>query len=446
MNPKIVGNTDTGTGTSLDTETDTGTSTPDSDDIDTSDTDIGTDTETSADTDTSDTDTGTDTDTLDTDTGADTDTSDTDTGSDTEIPCDPIDPCCHEDGTFEEMGTICGTAACPADVCTDVRSALTYKDYPATCDLTCDGYGTCADECTCEAELTACMVGEANECCTATCDDTTGCGSAAGPCEDVCAEDTSPLITEQSCSGCGENGALGACIEGTPKECTSSASPYACTPTTCGGTMYFCSITNDTWQWRLANSEYDCGDGCCVESESYCSCKEDCPDLPLNTTWELGSEDWSAPADSDGHWRLGTDPRDVCGEQWDSNQHSYFFWEGSVSSEAAEYYTISLVSPVFDILDCTSASLSFNLAFDEYGDDSPYPGEEFSAACYNGETWVKIWQISEHSYPLGCHKDQYAVPLHPTCVDKEDARVRFTASGIDSYHINGWHVDDVQIQ
>jgi hypothetical protein len=145
--------------------------------------------------------------------------------------------------TPRTSATTCGTTPCAAATCV----SNVFYDYPATCTRYCSGSSDTCNTCTCTAATTTCAVGGSNQCCTVTCNATSGCGTAAGACADVCG--TATVTTGRTCTGCGANNASGTCGGGTSTTC--SAATNAVTRI-CSGTNYVCTGVAGTWAWRTA--------------------------------------------------------------------------------------------------------------------------------------------------------------------------------------------------
>ena len=161
--------------------------------------------------------------------------------------------------------------------------------------------------------------------------------------------------------------------------------------------------------------------------------------MPLDTTWDENEEGWTRLPIDNTNWTLGTVASLTCGDPWETNQHFYFYYSPGVND-----YAISLVSPIFNLAGYSAADLRFNFLFREYYNEST-PAETFAAECYTGVSWVEIWQVSETSYDSGCHTENHSIPLDAACLDREEAQIRFTASGGNSDNIWSWHVDDIRV-
>jgi Cys-rich repeat protein len=152
-------------------------------------------------------------------------------------------------------------------------------------------------------------------------------------------------------------------------------------------------------------------------------------DLPYITTWDVDEECWvEDPVDS--NWILYE------GFPWALDQHFQFYWSPTVT-----FYTHSITSVPFNLSTCGSATLSFDIYFLDWTLSDT--NNSLTAECYDGSSWQPLWYWDEL---LG---DEYG-PLTEVigmdaCLGATDARVRFVAEGDDSYDINYWHVDDVQV-
>ncbi|MDJ0766374.1 MAG: hypothetical protein QNJ97_25595 [Myxococcota bacterium] len=435
-----------------------GTEPPEPDTNSAGDTDTDTDVDTDADSD-ADSDSDSDSD-ADSDSDSDSD-SDADSDSDTD-ECNPSDACCDANGSFEPEGTICGVDPCPANECIEGGESLTYNEYPDACDLTCDGAGNCAAECTCEVEeTTACQGGTEDECCSPTCNMFTGCGSQAGTCADVCEEGVTVLVTDNECTGCGGNNANGTCSGGVSMTCEDKASLFACDSTECNGTTLYCHGKDGTWQWYLTDSIDDCGDGCCngsetdvscpddcgcgdgtcEDGETNCNCPEDCPDPLLDVTWDSSDEGWTLDPATDTGWVRGTAPSSMsgCDAEWKTNTHFFFEDDSSVPDN----YSQSLNSPTFDLTGCDAAHLIFDLAFREYSTDY---ANTLAVKCYDGSTWQTIATFDETDYEAGCFELPQDLALPAACMNHAAAGIAFTASGENSLGIWEWHIDNLKVQ
>ncbi len=160
--------------------------------------------------------------------------------------------------------TVCGTTVCTADYC----SSGSWHDYPGSCTSFCNGSGGC-DLCSCTDTVEVCETGLGNECCVAACTHTGGCYTSAGSCAgaDNCT-DPNLLITDNTCGGCGANGAVGGCGGGVNYTCNAT-DHTACEEISCGGTIYYCTNYGGTWEWRPSNPL--CNDGDLCTHGDYCS-------------------------------------------------------------------------------------------------------------------------------------------------------------------------------
>ncbi|MDD5306209.1 MAG: integrin alpha [Deltaproteobacteria bacterium] len=209
------------------------------------------------------------------------------------------------------LGTPCGTSACQADAC----DGLVFENYPATCNRTCDGDGTC-QTCTCTATTTSCAAGSG--CCTAICNPTTGCATQPGTCGgggDTCGAEV--LTVGQVCNGCGSNGAEGTCVAGGTFTC-SDAVHDECELASCGGNPLYCvEDLIDGWGWNTDPACDDgdacthddaCAGGACAGTPMECvsdACKtracngtSECDEQDVDAGTPCGAED--CPADSCG--------------------------------------------------------------------------------------------------------------------------------------------------
>jgi len=192
----------------------------------------------------------------------------------TEHPCDSEDcverTCDGQGGCIEDKKPkteTCGTTDCPDDDC----SGGSWLDYPDDCTRYCDGDGGC-DTCDCPADDNECTVHAENVCCEIACSDISGCYTTAGSCggTDQCTNVNIKTLAS-TCTGCGSAGAKGVCGGGGPAECSLS-SHTECATVSCGGTTYYCTNYQGTWQWRTSLSCDDeepctyndvCGGGSC---------------------------------------------------------------------------------------------------------------------------------------------------------------------------------------
>ncbi|MFA5763115.1 MAG: hypothetical protein WC931_06035, partial [Bacilli bacterium] len=179
--------------------------------------------------------------------------------------CDGTSAC---DETALSSSTTCGTTTCPADSC----GVGVWYNYPASCTSTCSGDGAC-DTCACTATSTTCAAGPSNVCCTASCDAVGGCATAAGSCAaaDACG-DANTLYYAKTCTGCGLNGANGACGGGSTAVCNGTTHT-PCQRVTCGGTVYRCTNLGGIWQWRSGTG---CDDGNPCSYGDVCNASDVC--------------------------------------------------------------------------------------------------------------------------------------------------------------------------
>jgi hypothetical protein len=170
--------------------------------------------------------------------------------------CSDAELCTQRDVCLEGG---CGGLAysCSPDICPPDRCAgADFIDVAASCDRSCDGAGGC-EACACEESSKRCGTGAGNVCCEAVCDPVSGCSTRAGSCgADQCA-DPNLLRVAGACTGCGTEGAAGACGAERILRCD-AADHTACAQTTCGGTVYSCTNAGGRWQWRTGAA---CDDG-----------------------------------------------------------------------------------------------------------------------------------------------------------------------------------------
>jgi len=152
---------------------------------------------------------------------------------------------------FEPTSTQCDTQACSPDAC---EGSTAWHDYPAECEIYCDGTADCPTSCTCTPTDADCTAGG---CCEPACADSTGCFTTAGSCTGTDTCETTLLTIGSVCEGCGDADATGTCGSGAALEC-SDTTHTECETASCDGTTYYCSFLEDTWQWRDAA---DCDDG-----------------------------------------------------------------------------------------------------------------------------------------------------------------------------------------
>jgi len=176
------------------------------------------------------------------------------------------------DCTCEASPTPCGTTDCSMFTDTCIDSSL-YYDYPTSCDNPCTtqaGDDACS-ACGCDPGITTCAAGG---CCQIACDLAAGCYTSAGICSDSCSANT--LTINQTCSGCGANGATGSCGGGTTYTCD-AATHTECQSASCDGTPYYCTQDGGTWQWRTSDNPDRCGgnsDDCYDDYGDGCQTKD----------------------------------------------------------------------------------------------------------------------------------------------------------------------------
>jgi len=164
--------------------------------------------------------------------------------------CDGTATCLE---TFLPTTTSCGTQNCSGDYCAN----NVWYNTDETCELFCDGAGSCAATCACGTVDTACGGGG---CCDVSCSATVGCITlpsaqcTAGT--DACGANV--LTLPSACTGCGPaNQTVASCGAGGDFVCNDTQHT-PCETQNCNGTLMTCTNTGGTWKWRATS---DCDDG-----------------------------------------------------------------------------------------------------------------------------------------------------------------------------------------
>jgi hypothetical protein len=179
--------------------------------------------------------------------------------------------------TLKPPSTPCGSTTCAPDSC----DGLVFNDYPESCTSYCSGIDDMCDPCSCAVSQTTCGVGGGNECCEVSCSESLGCRTMPGLCGaggDTCGEHL--LVVNQSCEGCGADGATGTCVPGGSYVCDEFASAE-CEARSCGGQLYFClEDPVEGWGWTtdpacddgdLCTYDDTCSGGACQGSDITCA-------------------------------------------------------------------------------------------------------------------------------------------------------------------------------
>ncbi len=173
-----------------------------------------------------------------------------------------------------------------------------------------------------------------------------------------------------------------------------------------------------------------CGDGVCAASESHCSCPDDCPHA-LYTDWETGGwEGWTASAVD--NWYVSTD------YIWNTSYHAHFSW-----SPRAYDYSYTLTSPVIDLEGCYAVDMVFQLAFSDF--DGTGNNNLYIECTSNGVDWVSVSSFTGWNQSQGTHEPGEETSWLDPCSDSSTVKVRFRVTGDDSYGINYFAFDNVDI-
>ncbi len=163
--------------------------------------------------------------------------------------------------------------------------------------------------------------------------------------------------------------------------------------------------------------------------------------LSLNSTWDvpyynqtLLDEDWSGGSipvsgwtiDGGNHWMIST-----------SNGHpapsAFFNWTPRIYN-----YSQSIVSPLITGLNSPILTLKFDLSLENF---SPSASEQLAAEISTGTTWVTIKTWNNAGGDISWTREELDISAYANTM----FRIRFRASGSDSYQINGWYIDNILI-
>ncbi len=103
-----------------------------------------------------------------------------------------------------------------------------------------------------------------------------------------------------------------------------------------------------------------------------------------------------------------------------------------------------------DLSGCSSITLNYDIALDDYdlsvGDTDG--SEQMAIECSpdNGFTWYTMNAHSDGGTgnDLSFNWTGYTGPLNAACLTNQ-ALIRFRASGVDTFYIDGWGVDTVEL-
>lgn len=150
----------------------------------------------------------------------------------------------------------------------------------------------------------------------------------------------------------------------------------------------------------------------------------------------LLSEDWSS-------YDFDTNGWTVDGENWGikddlGERCAAFWWFSSVTDNEVYNYEQSLTSKIMDGSGFDSVWLDYDIMLDDY---STYTVEQFAVNVYNGFYWEQV--------ALYDNQDGYIDWTHEsidiTAYANEDLQVQFVAFGVDSYNIDAWFIDNIQV-
>lgn len=143
----------------------------------------------------------------------------------------------------------------------------------------------------------------------------------------------------------------------------------------------------------------------------------------------LLSEDWSS-------YDFATNDWTVDGDNWEVGRFGEiadFWWEPEVTD-----YEQSLTSKIMDGSGFDSVLLNYDITLYNW---STATLEQFAVNVYNGFYWeqVALYDNADGTY-WSIHES-----IDISAYASEDLRVQFTAFGINSYNIDGWFIDNIQV-
>jgi len=153
----------------------------------------------------------------------------------------------------------------------------------------------------------------------------------------------------------------------------------------------------------------------------------------FNETWDSGNfsaNEWTFDPDQ-GNWAVYS-PNDPLQETY----ARFNFWPQVTD------YSYSLVSKNISRYDKPDIWLSFDLSFSNFLNTT---NENLAVEVWNGLSWTVIANFSNQDYPEGIPWTTYIYNITDTLQESPDMRVRFRAWGQDSYSINWWGVDNINI-
>jgi len=337
--------------------------------------------------------------------------------------CDDGDACTYDDqcagvGSCSGAAITCTSSAdgCILRSCNGSSSCTVTNPSGNACvdsnlctyDTTCDGAGVCAGGVTLDCNALD------DQCANYSCDgdDTCAVSYFTSPCDD------GDLCTYgEFCNG------AGSCASGTTLSC--DALDTDCVDYSCDGDSTCSSVINKGAPCDDGNAATT-GDVCL--STGVCQGTSTCP-LPINYTWDTTTEGWGAG----DNWF------------WDDTEGVIFFY---YDPEATDYQSLAN-SPELDLSACVPADLEWDVELDDFqnGAGDTDGSEVLYVLCSpDGSDWYILATYADGDDATdGSFTLTGETAVIPAICLTATAYIGFVAEGADTYNIDWWIIDNVQI-
>ena len=149
--------------------------------------------------------------------------------------------------------------------------------------------------------------------------------------------------------------------------------------------------------------------------------------LPFTEDWEslnFGTNFWTIDSENWRTFYVGENPDAAA---------SFFYLPGVTD------YSSALTSYDFDATGMSSVQFSFDLFLDNHSTSAE---NKMTWQIWNGSTWHTLGSYSSLSDDLPWTHYSYDVSAYAS---NRIFKIRFVASGVDSYEINGWYIDNIKL-
>jgi hypothetical protein len=106
-------------------------------------------------------------------------------------------------------------------------------------------------------------------------------------------------------------------------------------------------------------------------------------------------------------------------------------------------YSYSLVSKTISYTALSGLWLSFDLSFSNYLSTTD---ENLSVEVWNGSSWSEVTGFSNQDFPEGIPWTTFTYDISELLQQSFDIKIRFRAWGQDSYTINWWDIDNINVR